>query len=81
MGESFEIEVRRNNERPDDAHLADLLARTPADRLELAIGWNRLAGEVALAGRRALGERGSCPGARGRLTLAGALGGREVPTG
>lgn len=59
LGESFAIEVRRDAKGPDDAHLADLLARTPAERLELAIGWNRLAGEVALAGRRARGERRS----------------------
>ena len=59
MGESYDIEVRRDTERRDDEHLADLLARTPAERLELAIGWNRLAGEVALAGRRARGERRS----------------------
>jgi hypothetical protein len=30
-----------------------LLRRSPAERLELAIGWNRLAGEMAAAGRRA----------------------------
>lgn len=59
LGESFDIEVRREAQGPDGAHLADLLARTPAERLELAIGWNRLAGEVAIAGRRARGERGS----------------------
>lgn len=57
LGESLAIQVRRDVDGPDDAHLADLLARTPAERLELAIGWNRLAGEVALAGRQARDEQ------------------------
>jgi transcriptional regulator with XRE-family HTH domain len=59
LGESFAIEVRRDADAPDGAHLADLLARTPAERLELAVSWNRLADEVALAGRRARDRRGS----------------------
>ena len=57
LGESVAIEVHRDAGGPDEAHLADLLARTPAERLELAFGWNRLAGEVALAGRRARDEQ------------------------
>jgi transcriptional regulator with XRE-family HTH domain len=57
LGESFAIEVRRGGDGLDGGHLADLLARTPAERLELAISWNRLAGEVALAGRRARDPR------------------------
>ena len=39
----------------DLAHLAANLARSPAERLELGIHWNRLGGEVARAGARARG--------------------------
>ena len=53
LGETAELHVRPLEGDHDPAHLADLLARSPAERLELAMSWNRLAGEVALAGRRA----------------------------
>jgi transcriptional regulator with XRE-family HTH domain len=53
LGETLDLRVRREPADLDHGHLADLLARSPAERLELAIGWNRLAGEIALAGRRA----------------------------
>lgn len=53
MGETASFDVKPLRGDHDEAHLADLLARTPAQRLELAMSWNRLAGEVALAGRRA----------------------------
>jgi transcriptional regulator with XRE-family HTH domain len=57
LGETFEIDVRRDDGGEFDRnHLADLLARSPAERLELAMSWNKLAGEVALAGRRARGR-------------------------
>jgi len=55
LGETLDLRVRREPGDLDHGHLADLLARSPAERLELAIGWNRLAGEIALAGRRARG--------------------------
>jgi transcriptional regulator with XRE-family HTH domain len=53
MGDTFELAVRREPGGPDAGHLADLLARSPSERLELAMSWNLLAGEIALAGRRA----------------------------
>jgi transcriptional regulator with XRE-family HTH domain len=53
MGDIFEVAVMREPGGPDAGHLADLLARTPSERLELAMSWNLLAGEIALAGRRA----------------------------
>jgi transcriptional regulator with XRE-family HTH domain len=53
LGETLDVDVRPLAGDHDPAHLADLLARTPAERLELAMSWNRLAGEVAIAGRRA----------------------------
>lgn len=53
LGETLDVRAAREPPELDRDHLADLLARSPAERLELAIGWNRLAGEIALAGRRA----------------------------
>lgn len=53
LGETLDIEAIPLVGDHDPAHLADLLARSPAERLELAMSWNRLAGEVAAAGRRA----------------------------
>jgi transcriptional regulator with XRE-family HTH domain len=53
LGEMAELAVTPLVGDHDPAHLADLLARPPAERLELAMSWNRLAGEVAMAGRRA----------------------------
>ena len=53
MGEDLWLSARRAEPEWDRAHMADILARTPAERLELAIGWNRLAGEVAAAGAAA----------------------------
>lgn len=56
LGESLDLAATPLPPQHDPAHLADLLARSPADRLTLAMTWNRLAGEVALAGARARGE-------------------------
>ncbi len=53
LGETLELTARPLQAEHDAAHLADLRARSPADRLALAMSWNRLAGEVALAGARA----------------------------
>jgi transcriptional regulator with XRE-family HTH domain len=53
LGETFEVTARREHEDFQPAHLEALRARAPAERLELAMSWNRLAGEVAAAGRRA----------------------------
>lgn len=53
LGEGLDISACRPEPGIDLAHLRDLRRRTPAERLELAIGWNRLAGELARAGREA----------------------------
>ena len=53
LGEGIELHAVSLESDHDEAHLAGLLARPMAERLELAMSWNRLAGEVALAGRRA----------------------------
>ena len=53
MGEKLSlgaVPVERNH---DPLHMRATLQRTPAERLELAISWNRLAGRLAEAGRRA----------------------------
>lgn len=53
LGEEAALRVVPLEGDHDAAHLADLHARSPSERLELAMSWNRLAGEVALAGARA----------------------------
>ncbi|HEV7805808.1 MAG TPA: helix-turn-helix domain-containing protein [Solirubrobacteraceae bacterium] len=53
LGEALQLDVKGLEGDFDAAHLAALVARPPAERLELAMSWNKLAGEVALAGRRA----------------------------
>ena len=53
MGEEAEIVSRRRPLECDPERLRALRARRPADRLAQAIAWNQLAGEVALAGKRA----------------------------
>jgi len=56
LGEEAEVVVRRPETDYDRRHLADLKARPAAERLALAFSWNKLAGEVAQAGRRARAE-------------------------
>lgn len=56
MGEEAGVVVHRARGDHDRARLAALRARPPAERFELALSWNRLAGEVARAGARARGE-------------------------
>jgi transcriptional regulator with XRE-family HTH domain len=51
MGETFAVEVRRETGDFDRGHLCDLLARTPAERLELAISWNLMAGQIGCRSR------------------------------
>jgi transcriptional regulator with XRE-family HTH domain len=55
LGEEPVLSVRRPELPADEKHFAELRRRTPAERFELAIGWNRLAGEMAAAGRKARG--------------------------
>jgi transcriptional regulator with XRE-family HTH domain len=53
MGEEPVLTSRRLPTDWDPAHMASTLARTPEERLALAISWNRMAGELANAGRAA----------------------------
>lgn len=57
MGEELELSARPAEAHWDRGHLQDMLRRPPEQRLALAIGWNRLAGEVAQAGREARSRR------------------------
>lgn len=50
MGYEPELSTRRLSGRFDSIHLAALRERTPAERLELAISANRLAGRLRRAG-------------------------------
>jgi transcriptional regulator with XRE-family HTH domain len=52
MGEEAEVSVRRPEADHDLARLRSLRARPPAERLALAMSWNRLAGQFAAAGRQ-----------------------------
>lgn len=53
MGEEPVLGTRRLPTDWDPAHMTSTLARTPEERLELALSWNKMAGRLALAGRRA----------------------------
>lgn len=53
MGERLRLESESAERHYDPVHLRATLARTPAERLELAISWNRLAGRLTEAGRSA----------------------------
>ena len=56
MGEEPVLTARRLPTEWDPAHMASTLARTPEERLELALSWNRLAGQLAAAGRASRGH-------------------------
>ncbi len=53
MGEGLKLEAEPVERDHDPVHLRAALKRTPAERLELAISWNRLAGRLTEAGRSA----------------------------
>lgn len=53
MGEDAEIVVRRGELGCDRDRLHALRSRSAAERLEQAIGWNRLAGQFLVAGLHA----------------------------
>lgn len=56
LGEEPDWATRPLDHQHDPRHLADMLARAPEERVELAWSWNRFAGEVALARARARDE-------------------------
>ena len=53
MGEEPVLGARRLPTDWDPAHMGSTLARTPGERLALAISWNRMAGRLAGAGQAA----------------------------
>lgn len=53
MGEGLRLEPEPLARDYDPLHMQATLRRTPAERLELAISWNRLAGRLTEAGQRA----------------------------
>lgn len=53
MGEELELTARRLPTDWDPLHMQSTLARTPEQRLQLALSWNRMAGSIAAAGRDA----------------------------
>jgi len=53
MGEGLGLEAVPFARDYDPVHLRATLERSPAERLALAISWNRLAGRLSEAGRRA----------------------------
>lgn len=55
MGEGLRLAPERFQAHHDPLHVQAMRARTPEERLELATSWNRLAGDLANAGRRARG--------------------------
>ncbi|MGA9284375.1 MAG: helix-turn-helix transcriptional regulator [Solirubrobacteraceae bacterium] len=53
MGQEPALSAQRIPTDWDPAHMTSTLARTPEDRLELSLSWNRMAGRLAEAGRQA----------------------------
>ncbi len=53
MGERLSLRPEPLKRDYDPLHMRATLRRTPEDRLRLAISWNRLAGRLSQAGRRA----------------------------
>ena len=53
MGEEPVLCARRLPTDWDPAHMTSTLARTPEERLALALSWNRMAGRLANAGQEA----------------------------
>jgi transcriptional regulator with XRE-family HTH domain len=56
MGEQLALDSKPLERDYDQLHMRATLRRTSAERLELAISWNRLAGNLSEAGRRARGD-------------------------
>jgi transcriptional regulator with XRE-family HTH domain len=55
MGERLRLETEPLERDYDSLHLRATAARPPEERLALGISWNRMAGRLAAAGRRARG--------------------------
>ncbi|HET7177803.1 MAG TPA: helix-turn-helix transcriptional regulator [Solirubrobacterales bacterium] len=53
MGERLRLQSEPFERHHDPLHLRAAMQRTPAERLQVAISWNRLAGRLTEAGRQA----------------------------
>jgi transcriptional regulator with XRE-family HTH domain len=53
MGEEPRLSVRRLPTDWDPLHFQSTLARSPEERLRLALAWNRMGGRIAAAGEKA----------------------------
>jgi uncharacterized protein len=53
MGERLSLQPQALERDYDPLHMRTTLERSPEERLRLAISWNRLAGRLSEAGRRA----------------------------
>lgn len=53
MGEEPVLSARRLPTDWDPVHMQSTLARSPQERLALALSWNRMAGQIAAAGQSA----------------------------
>lgn len=53
MGERLSLDSEPIERDYDPLHMRAILQRSPEERLRLAISWNRLAGRLTEAGRRA----------------------------
>ena len=53
MGEEPVLGARRLPTEWDPLHMQSTFARSPRERLVLALSWNKLAGRLAIAGQRA----------------------------
>ena len=56
MGEELHFAPKRPPAQHDPLHVRALRQRSAEERLELALSWNRLAADLAQAGRRARGN-------------------------
>ena len=56
LGQRLEMRAAPVEREYDPLHLQANIQRTPEERLRLAISWNRLAGRLTEAGRRARGD-------------------------
>jgi transcriptional regulator with XRE-family HTH domain len=55
MGERLELGAAAMEREYDPLHRGEMASRSPQERLTLGISWNRMAGRLAAAGRRAHG--------------------------
>lgn len=56
MGQTIELAAKPLSRDYDPLHRQANARRSPAERLKLAMSWNRLAGRLAQAGRKAQGS-------------------------